>query len=78
MQWCSSRVSTVWAWLHTPVVADTADNADNGSVIADVSRHRHQGLLQRFTDENNKAQKYLLHAIEGLVQKYPSVLGKVG
>eukprot|EP00730_Choanoeca_flexa_P018661 TRINITY_DN9086_c0_g1_i2.p1 TRINITY_DN9086_c0_g1~~TRINITY_DN9086_c0_g1_i2.p1 ORF type:complete len:432 (+),score=152.60 TRINITY_DN9086_c0_g1_i2:233-1528(+) len=37
----------------------------------------HQGLLQRFTDENNKAQKYLLHGMEGVIDKHPALLTKV-
>ena len=56
------------------VLADVLLDGDD--ILARLKTHH--GLLQRFTDENLKAQKYLLHSIEGLVQKHGGLLDKVG
>ncbi|EDQ90180.1 uncharacterized protein MONBRDRAFT_32075 [Monosiga brevicollis MX1] len=37
----------------------------------------HQALLQRFADENPRAQKYLLHSMEIVIEHHPALLKKV-
>lgn len=45
-----------------------------GDVIAQLAKY--QGLFQRFTIESDKAQKYLLGAMEKLIEQRPEVLPK--
>lgn len=55
------------------ILIDLLLNEDN--VVAAIDKHK--ALLQHFTDENTKAQKYFLGGIEGLVGLVPERLGKV-
>lgn len=55
------------------VLADLLLNEDD--IVGAIDRHK--ALLQHFTDENNKAQKYLLGGVEALIGMEPARLPKV-
>lgn len=48
---------------------------DDDDILVNIKRHH--ALLQRFTDGSKKTQKYLLHALERMIEKRPALIKRV-
>jgi len=48
---------------------------DDDEILVNIKRHH--ALLQRFTDGSKKTQKYLIHALEKMIERRPVLLTRV-